>query len=80
LTDTQLAFEPMRHAYRARPYPQGAAVFAMAPYFPGPTELGAIIQGGVQWFELGGIHGEEMDEPYVTRIAGVLQAMVGPAS
>ena len=80
LTDVQIALEPMRRAYRVRPYPRSAAVFAMAPYLPGPANLRAVVRGGVEWVDLGGLHGEEMNEPYVTRIAAVLRTMTDSAS
>ena len=80
LTDVQIALEPMRRAYRARPYPRSAAVFAMAPYLPRPADLRAVVRGGVEWVDLGGLHGEEMNEPYVTKIAEVLRTMTDSSS
>jgi hypothetical protein len=56
----------------ALPYDGDAVVFATSSYTVHEREWSRIVRGELDWIELGGRHGEEMTEPYVSRIADVL--------
>lgn len=68
----QTALAPMRSAYVASPYDGDAIVFATATYTVRERDWVHLVHGELDWIELGGRHGEEMREPYVSRIADVL--------
>jgi thioesterase domain-containing protein len=72
----QAALDPMRNAYRASPYDGDALVFATSTYTVRERDWTAAVRGDLRWIRLGGRHGEELTEPYVSRIAAVLASQM----